>query len=117
MKWSKQISRERAELTIVRLDEALDKISKSLEKRASPRRRSPLCSDSEGEEHYGHSHATNGDEPDTSPNMTTAHEALSACATESSVSGGHYTSSLTGTLLVCQPNPTVRLCGPCVRLR
>ena len=95
------IVRERAELAIIRLDEALDEISKSPEKRASPRRRSHPCSDSEGEEHYGHSspsHETNGDEPDASPSMTTDPEALSACATESSVPGGHYTSALTGTL-------------------
>ena len=39
--------------------------------------------------------------------MTTAYEALSACATESSVSGGHFTSLLTGTLPCAATRPDV----------
>ena len=61
------VVRERAELAIIGLDEALTKISKRSEKRSPLRRKSPSSSSSEGEEHPGISPpslATNGDEPD-----------------------------------------------------
>ena len=60
------VVRERAELAIIGLDEALTKISKRSEKRSTLRRSSPSSSSSEGEEHPGLSHlslATNGDQP------------------------------------------------------
>ena len=63
------VVRERAELAIIGLEEALTKISKRSEKR-SLHRKSPSSSSSEGEEHPGLSHpslATNGDEPDMLP--------------------------------------------------
>ena len=64
------IVRERAELTIIGLDEALIKISKRSEKRSPLRRRSPSSSSPEGGEHPGlscHTLATNGDEQDMLP--------------------------------------------------
>ena len=64
------VVKERAELAIIGLDEALTKISKHSEKMFPLHRRSTSSSSSEGEEHPGISHpslATNGDEPDMLP--------------------------------------------------
>ena len=64
------VVRERAELAVIGLDEALTKISRRSEKRSLLHGRSPSSSNSEGEGHPGLSHpslATNGDEPDIPP--------------------------------------------------
>ena len=116
------IVRERAELAIIGLDEALTKISKRSEKRSPLRRRSPSSSSPEGGEHPGlscHSLATNGDEPDMLPSCQ-PHKTTSEPLSILPQFGTHIPTSVTPFSLDCslvhQDNTVVSLCCLCVLL-
>ena len=81
------VVRERAELAVIGLDEALTKIHRHSEKRSPLHGWSPSSSNSEGEGHPGLSRpslATNGDEPDITPScqphQTTIHPSPIWCS-------------------------------------